>query len=303
MSATWPSAPAIPTYSLAQCNAAGHADFYIVPTDAAGPVPRAEFLTPHRKNFYFLVLLRRDGGRHWVDMQPHDLRANTIYLTAPHQVRLLETETPVAGTALGFTAEFLGLDHPAGFAPLPLLVPGAPGFARQLAADDLAFLEPLLAHMLAEYAEQRPWHLDMLRADLRALLISLSRLPPLPPAGPPAPEPGLLAEFSALVEIHYATRHQVAQYAELLHLSPGYLNERVRQLSGQPALAHIRARLALEAKRYLFHTQLSAAEIGFALGFADPSYFGRFFRRDTGLAPLAYRAATREMYQPNAATS
>ena len=303
MPVTWPGASVIPSYSLAQCNAAGHADFYIVPASAAGPVPRAEFLTPHRKNFYFLVLVRQDGGRHWVDMQSHDLRANTIYLTAPHQVRLLEAETPVAGTALGFTAEFLGLDHPAGFAPLPLLAPGAPGFAQRLVPTDLAFLEPVLAHMLAEYEQPRPWHQDMLRASLRMVLIYLSRLPQRPAATPPAPEPGLLAGFAALVEAHHATHHQVAQYAELLHLSPGYLNERVRRLSGQPALAHIRARLALEAKRYLFHTQLSAAEIGFALGFEDPSYFGRFFRRNTGLAPLAYRAATREMYQPNAAAS
>ncbi|MEJ7664331.1 MAG: hypothetical protein WKG07_34825 [Hymenobacter sp.] len=192
-----------------------------MPTDAAGPVPRAEFLTPHRKNFYFLVLLRRDGGRHWVDMQPHDLRANTLYLTAPHQVRLLEAETPVAGTALGFTAEFLGLDHPASFAPLLLLVPGAPGFARPLAARRPRLSGTPAGPHAGRVRGAAPWHLDMLRADLRALLIYLSRLPLLPAAGPPAPEPGLLCEFSALVETHYATRHQVAQYAELLHLSPG----------------------------------------------------------------------------------
>ena len=86
----------------------------------------------------------------------------------------------------------------------------------------------------------------------------------------------------------------------MLHLSPGYLNERVRQLSGQPALAHIRARLVLEAKRQLCYTSHSVAEISFALGFEGPSYFGRFFRRATGLSPASYRRATGEMYQQNA---
>lgn len=271
----------------------------MLPASEAGVVPRADFLAPHRKNFYFLVVMRRGGGRHWVDMRSYSQQANTAYFTAPHQVRLLEEATPFAGTVLGFTAEFLGRDHPAGGAALPLLAPATPGYELRLQAADLAFLEPVLAHMLAEYQQQRPWRLEMLRADLRAVLIHLSRLCQQQYTTP-TPEPTLLEKFTALVETHYPARHRVAQYAELLHLSPGHLNERVRQLSGQPALAHIRARLVLEAKRYLFHTSLSAAEISFALGFDDPSYFGRFFRRDTGHSPAAYRAATREMYQQNA---
>ena len=137
----------------------------------------------------------------------------------------------------------------------------------------------------------------MLRAGLRAVLVHLSRLHQQQYGHLPAPAFTLLEKFTALVETHHAALHQVAQYAELLHLSPGYLNERVRRLSGQPALAHIHARLVLEAKRYLFHTRLSAAEISFALGFEDPSYFGRFFRRDVGRSPAGYRAATVEMYQ------
>lgn len=69
MSASWKSPLPIPTYSLAQCNQHGHEQFYIVPAGAAEPVSKAEFLAPHRKNFYFLVLMRPGSGRHWVDTQ------------------------------------------------------------------------------------------------------------------------------------------------------------------------------------------------------------------------------------------
>lgn len=297
MSTAWKSALPIPTYSLTQCNQQGQEQFYMTSTSDAGPMLKAEFLVPHRKNFYFLVLVRRGSGRHWVDMRRYTKQADTAYFTAPHQVRLVEETQPWEGTALGFTAEFLGLGHLAGFAALPLLHPAATGHELRLQTTDLAFLEPVLAHMQQEYQGQGPWHLDMLRADLRAVLIHLSRLYQQQHGPASATEPALLEQFTALVETHHATLHQVAQYAQLLHLSPGHLNARVRQLSGQPALAHIHARLALEAKRYLFHTSLSAAEISFALGFEDPSYFGRFFRRDTGLSPVRYRAATVEMYQ------
>lgn len=302
MSTTWRNALPVPTYSLAQCNEPGQEHFYIRPAGEVGPVPQAEFLVPHRKNFYFLVLMRRGSGRHWVDMRPYAHHADTLYLTAPLQVSLLEQEDRFVGTVVGFTAEFWGLDQPAGCAPLARLTGPAGRHALRLQAPDVAFLEAALARMLAEYQQQRPWYLDMLWADLRTVLIYLSRLQQqVKPV--PAADPTLLAQFTALVETHYATRHQVAQYAGLLHRSPGYLNERVRQLSGQPALAHIHARLVLEAKRYLFHTRLSVAEISFALGFDDPSYFGRFFRRDTGLSPASYRATTVEMYQSNAAAS
>ena len=303
MTIAWRNTLSVPTYSLAQCDGSGQEQFYIRPVSEAGPLPRAEFLVPHRKNFYFLVLMRRGSGRHWVDMRPYPHHADTVYLTAPLQVGLLEQEAPFVGTVVGFTAEFGGPDHPAGFAPLALLTDLAGGHALRLQAPDVAFLEAVLARMHAEYRQQRPWYLDMLRADLRSVLIHLGRLHQQQVAPAPATEPTLLAQFTALVETHYATRHRVVQYAELLHRSPGYLNERVRRLSGQPALAHIHARLVLEAKRYLFHTRLSVAEISFALGFDDPSYFGRFFRRDTGRSPARYRAAAVEMYQPNAAAS
>jgi AraC-like DNA-binding protein len=52
----------------------------------------------------------------------------------------------------------------------------------------------------------------------------------------------------------------------------------------------VRQRLTLEAKRLLAHSDLTAAQIAFGLGFEDPAYFARFFRREAGLPPTAFRA-------------
>ncbi|MGI4862854.1 MAG: helix-turn-helix domain-containing protein, partial [Janthinobacterium lividum] len=115
----------------------------------------------------------------------------------------------------------------------------------------------------------------------------------------PAPYPTegpLLARFTNLLDTHYASLHQVSDYAARLRLRPGVLNEQLRQQSGKTAGTLLHERLVLEARRLLFHTGLSVAEIAFALGFEDPSYFSRFFRRLTGQAPAAYRVTAREMY-------
>lgn len=303
MPSIWNKTVAVPVYSLSQCTAGESEHFFIKFAGEVAPLEGARLLVPYRKNFYFLVLIREGIGRHWVDMRPYSHHANTMYIVAPLQVSLMEQDNPFVGMLLGFTAEFIGLDHPAGYGLLPLLTSAPGGHALHLQPADLAYLEPVLAHMHTEYQQQRPWHLDMLRANLRTVLIYLSRLQQEQAVPVSTPGPTLLAQFTELIELHHTTRHHVAQYAELLHRSPSYLNARVRQLSGQPALAHIQARLILEAKRYLFHTRLSIAEISYALGFQDPSYFGRFFRRDVGLSPAAYRATTVEMYQSNTGSS
>jgi AraC family transcriptional activator of pobA len=52
----------------------------------------------------------------------------------------------------------------------------------------------------------------------------------------------------------------------------------------------VHQRLILEAKRYLTFTTLTAKEIALALGFEDPAYFTRFFKRQAGVSPLTFRA-------------
>jgi AraC family transcriptional activator of pobA len=62
------------------------------------------------------------------------------------------------------------------------------------------------------------------------------------------------------------------------------------RFAGQSAKGVILERLAEEAQRRLIFTRASATKIGYALGFVEPSYFLRFFRKRTGMTPAQYRA-------------
>jgi AraC family transcriptional regulator, transcriptional activator of pobA len=106
-----------------------------------------------------------------------------------------------------------------------------------------------------------------------------------------------IARFQALIDEHFRRRHRVAEYAGLLGLTPGHLNDLTKAATGQTASALIDARLILEAKRLLAHSDATTAQIAADLGFEDPSYFGRFFRRHADQAPGAFRATIREKYQ------
>jgi AraC family transcriptional regulator, transcriptional activator of pobA len=77
--------------------------------------------------------------------------------------------------------------------------------------------------------------------------------------------------------------------AEQLHVSPGYLSDMLRELTGQNAQNHIHNYLIEEAKELLSTTTLSASEIAYRLGFEHPQSFSRLFRQKTDLSPSDFR--------------
>jgi len=78
-------------------------------------------------------------------------------------------------------------------------------------------------------------------------------------------------------------------YAALLYITPNHLDALCNDILGIPAGEVIRNRVILEAKRMLINPKLSVADIGGRLGFADNSYFTRFFKKQAGTTPDEFR--------------
>lgn len=115
--------------------------------------------------------------------------------------------------------------------------------------------------------------------------------------GPAAPGSAQYDRWTALVEANYRTHQPVAWYAAQLGLSPERLGRLVQARSGLTPQALLHQRLLREAERRLLHLDTQVARVAFDLGFRDPAYFGRFFRRHTGHTPLAWRQAQRARIQ------
>jgi len=98
-----------------------------------------------------------------------------------------------------------------------------------------------------------------------------------------------LRTFSKLVEKHYRTHHTVADYAELLFLTPKTLSKKIGLLSKSTPNDIIKDRIILESKRLLAHTKMSVKEIAYSLNYEDDAYFVRFFTKNTGISPLSFR--------------
>ncbi|QDF97921.1 AraC family transcriptional regulator [Azoarcus sp. DD4] len=99
----------------------------------------------------------------------------------------------------------------------------------------------------------------------------------------------LLTRFVLLVEEHFLAHWPLSRYAAQLGLSTPSLNRLTRAASGRAALEYIHERLTREASRRLVYTAAPVTRIASDLGFEDPAYFCRFFKRRTGLSPSTYR--------------
>ncbi|KQX01571.1 AraC family transcriptional regulator [Massilia sp. Root418] len=173
----------------------------------------------------------------------------------------------------------------------------SPLFVKPLAitlaeAPECARLEALLRQLLEEAAWPQYGHTLMLDWLARSALLLLVRLHAerrfADQSGRSDFE--LFSRFRAEVEQHYKEQWQVGQYAEALRATPTRLNRLCLKLSGKSAFDITQDRLMLEACRKLTYLPASIASIAYELGFQDPAYFSRLFKKRMGLTPKAFRA-------------
>jgi AraC family transcriptional activator of pobA len=153
-------------------------------------------------------------------------------------------------------------------------------------------LESLLGHLMAEFCWPQAGHALMLEWLVRAILLLLLRLHAEDRAasGGAHGEADLFTRFRALVEQHYKEQWSVPQYAAALHVAESRLNRLCRKLAGKTAFDIAQERLMLEARRKLIYVPAPVSLIAYELGFQDPAYFSRVFKRYSGMTPSAFRA-------------
>jgi len=99
----------------------------------------------------------------------------------------------------------------------------------------------------------------------------------------------LSIRFKHIIRKHFKELKQVKEYASLLHITPLYLNEVMKEVTGFPASYWICQEIILEAKRLLAYSGKDIREIAWELGYEDHAYFSRFFKKNTGITATAFR--------------
>ena len=105
------------------------------------------------------------------------------------------------------------------------------------------------------------------------------------------PQQTLLKKFVQLVNNYYLEKRTIEEYADLLFITPNHLSQSIKMATGKNALAFVNERILTEAKSLILYTDFDMAQIAWQLNFSDPANFGKFFKRQAGLTPLAFRRA------------
>ncbi|WP_313896022.1 AraC family transcriptional regulator [Streptomyces sp. YIM 98790] len=284
--------------------------------DTIGPLSRAAF--PHRHTFYEVTCVTSGSGRHVVDSAARPLLPPQLCAVVPGQVHHWADARRLRGWVVLFNADFL-LAHP-GDRELLHRLGGQP--LLPLDGEQADAVTALLRELRREFLARAPGHLSVLQSLLHVLLVRAARWAERParpaaaagPAGPAgAARPAaageddraraLAREFLALLATPGAVAVPLAGHAARLRVSAGYLTEAVRKATGRPPGRLLREARTLEAKRLLAATDLTVRQVASRVGYPDPAYFSRFFRRETGMSPGDFRRGSRADHHVHRAES
>lgn len=109
-----------------------------------------------------------------------------------------------------------------------------------------------------------------------------------------------LQRFTSLINRDYALQRTVEDYASELGISAAHLNAICQTHTRRNALSLVHERVIVEACRYLNYTVQPVSSIAYQLGYSDPAYFTRFFRRQMGVSPREYRNSSDSGHMPAA---
>jgi AraC-like DNA-binding protein len=244
---------------------------------------------------YKIYWIEEGFGEYQIDFESFTVKKAGLFFLSPGQVFTVETEKVKSGYQISFDREFYCVEtHGKEIACNGVLFNNVHrASVIQLDENDVPFFWQIIQNMINELEHPGPAHREMLETYLRMLLIQALRKWDADLVEAPSQEADsnrLVGDFIALVDKHFRTIHSVAEYAEKLFVTPKSLSKRLKAANAKTPTEIIRDRITLQAKRDLRYTNKSVKEIAFELGFEDPAYFTRLFKKATGQSPQNYRA-------------
>lgn len=247
---------------------------------------------PHRHNYFVIVWVKKASGIHFIDLDKFELQDGTVYCITPGQVHLLNLNGTPDGYVMSFTPEFMGLAEENfdllfntglfnAFSKSPVI---------KVNADMRQEMEEMAAKMMKEFANYFLLRSEILRGYLKIFLIYLTRQFERPQKEDVnSRNMELVKKFLSLVEKNYVAKRMVTDYADELVVTPNYLNEVVKKITGFSASHHIQQRIILEAKRQAAYSSQTMKEVAYQLGFDDIAHFSKFFKNASGKSFTDFR--------------
>lgn len=281
----------VPRYHLyGEAGEAENFDFFHIETISARSAPLGWSLGQHSHLHLFQFLMLTRGSGTLSDSQGEQtLEPGSVVFSPPGVVHGWQFTPETEGYVLSFTQDYLA-DTGDGRDLDKFL-------ARQKEQNVFLSPSPKLQPRINQYFQEMAEEFDgglqrrlVFRALTTLLLTRLFDHETVAPEEERAPDFSLF-RFRALVDDNFRKERNGDFYAAEMGMSLGRLNRYCRMFTDRTVSQFIRDREMLEAKRLLAFSDLPVSQIAYDLGFDDPAYFSRVFRKEAGVSPQDFRAS------------
>ncbi|MEJ2881431.1 helix-turn-helix domain-containing protein [Pedobacter sp. GR22-6] len=246
---------------------------------------------PHRQDFYTILLVENALGEILVDSEKINLNFSAkAIIIKPGCILSLDLNKQAIGHIVCFTEQFFSLRYNNNMLhQFSYFRREARPYLR-LHDKNKSRLDQLIELCHDEFGSDLGESETLLRSYLNIILFELERM--YHPTGFQAHKnikQEKIQQFEELINLHFYSKKLPSSYADLLFMSPNYLNKICKEETGQTAGDLIRRRVAIEAQRLLHYSSCTVNEIAHQLGFDNISYFVTYFKKQTGLTPEQFR--------------
>ena len=258
--------------------------FYIKSLDDC---PESCFNIPHKHDFYEIMIFESKGTSQQLDFKAYDIQPNSIFFIAPGQVHEIANEQ-IKGSVIAFSEQMsdeIGIFNDKeinhlfkNFAKEPFILTEIKEFER------LNTIRGLIQDEFDTTCDYK-----IIRSLLRTFLLCCSKIKSPKPELAYYPHSERINEFFSLLEKHFREEKKASFYSERMNLTAKRLNEVLKNELGKTITDLVHERLILEAKREINFSSRSVKEIAYSLGYKDPAFFNRFFKKKTGVTPLQFK--------------
>ena len=242
----------------------------------------------HGHNFYMVMYVKQGSGTHTIDFKTYAIRENQLYFLTPGQVHNWDLSPDTEGFTLFFESNFFSSLYTQRLFDYPFYHTNQHKPLLQLDNEGIVF-NNLFINAFHEFSDSKPNRNEVFLAHLFLILENASRYFENQQNSELNGQYFKIRQFEELMNKNFIEKKEIKDYAEMMNISPNYLNALCKNFLNKTASQLLQERLLIEAQRLLTHTELSIKEIVFQLGFNDTSYFTRFFRKLTTKTPLDFR--------------
>lgn len=242
----------------------------------------------HGHSFYMVMYVKNGSGTHTIDFVTYPIQANQLFFLTPGQVHNWALAPGTEGFTLFFEANFFSTIYTERLMEYAFFHTNQHSSLLQIENNNLVFNQ-LFNEAYQEFSDLKPNRNDVFLAHLFIILENVNRQYESLQNPEITGQYFRVRQFEEFMNKYFLEKKEIKDYADLMNISPNYLNALCKNFLNKTASQMLQERLLVEAKRLLTHTPLSIKEIVFHLGFNDTSYFTRFFKKLTNKTPVEFR--------------